>query len=163
MWSLSRLKRTGLRPTGSLSGAPTTKWLAPCVVLALLVSSPCYGQPKPKVEVFTLSTIAMMNTHGATIYYVDGISQVENFLSAGLPKDPGAAESIVKDRWGRLGREGNQRLQHAGVGLGRSVQLGVNRAPAIVFDGKAIVYGVTDVAQALEIYRRSAAAGGGGR
>jgi integrating conjugative element protein (TIGR03757 family) len=130
------------------------------VVCALLVSSVCYGQQHPKVEVFTLSTIAMTNTSGATMYYVDGISQVQNFLSAGLPKDPTAAQSIVKERWGRLGRDGNQRMQQAGVGIGRSVQLGINRAPAIVFDDKAIVYGVTDVAQALQIYRQSSASRG---
>jgi integrating conjugative element protein (TIGR03757 family) len=130
------------------------------VAVAGLLASPtvCAQQPL-KTEVFTLSTIAMTNTPGATIYYVDGISQVQNYLSAGLPKDPAAAQVIVKERWGPLGRQGNQRLQNAGVGLGRAVQLGINRAPAIVFDDKAVVYGVTDVAYAAQLYRSSLASG----
>jgi integrating conjugative element protein (TIGR03757 family) len=122
-------------------------------VAGMLISVTVSAQQPIKTEVFTLSTIAMSNTPGATIYYVDGISQIENFLSAGLPKDPVAAQAIAKERWATLGRQGNQRLQNAGVGLGRAVQLGINRAPAIVFDDRAIVYGVTDVAYAAQIYR----------
>jgi integrating conjugative element protein (TIGR03757 family) len=125
----------------------------------LHVSVTVSAQQPIKTEVFTLSTIAMTNTPGATIYYVDGISQIQNFLSAGLPRDPTAAQAIAKERWGTLGRQGNQRLQNAGVGLGRAVQLGINRVPAVVFDDRAIVYGVTDVAYAAQIYRSRLASG----
>ena len=124
----------------------------------MVISLTVGAQQPVKTEVFTLSTIAMTNTSGATIYYVDGISQIQNFLSAGLPKEPAAAQAIAKERWGTLGRQGNQRLQNAGVGLGRAVQLGINRAPAIVFDDRAVVYGVTDVAYATQIYRSRLAA-----
>lgn len=127
-------------------------------VAGIVISLAVGAQQPVKTEVFTLSTIAMTNTSGATIYYVDGISQIQNFLSAGLPKEPAAAQAIAKERWGTLGRQGNQRLQNAGVGLGRAVQLGINRAPAIVFDDRAVVYGVTDVAYATQIYRSRLAA-----
>ena len=125
----------------------------------MFVSLANYAQQPIKIEVFTLSTIAMTNTLGSTIYYVDGISKIQNFLSTGLPKDPAAAQVMAKERWGTLGRQGNQQLQNAGVGLGRAVQLGINRAPAIVFDDKAVVYGVTDVAYAAQIYRSRLASG----
>jgi Protein of unknown function (DUF1525) len=74
--------------------------------------------------------------------------------------DTAAAQVMAKERWGTLGRQGNQQLQNAGVGLGRAVHLGINRAPAIVFDDKSVVYGVTDVAYAAQIYRSSLASGG---
>lgn len=170
MWSLTRLKRFGVRTMairGSIHRCDTRDRHAPaCRLVAFMValtglhvSVTVNAQQPIKTEVFTLSTIAMTNTPGATIYYVDGISQIQNFLSAGLPKDPAAAQAIAKERWGTLGRQGNQRLQNAGVGLGRAVQLRVNRAPAIVFDDRAIVYGVTDVAYAAQIYRSRLASG----
>ena len=170
MWSLIRLKRYGVRamakPYSTHRGLPRDRRERACrpgalvvAVAGILVSLTVNAQQPIKIEVFTLSTIAMTNTPGSTIYYVDGISKIQNFLSAGLPKDPAAAQVMAKERWGTLGRQGNQQLQNAGVGLGRAVQLGINRAPAIVFDDKAVVYGVTDVAYAAQIYRSRLASG----
>ena len=174
MWSRIRLKRFGVSTMAKRDSAhrcqPRDRRASACrtgasmvAVAGLLVSLTVSAQQPLKTEVFTLSTIAMTNTPGATIYYVDGISQVQNYLSAGLPKDPAAAQVMAKERWGTLGRKGNQRLQNAGVGLGRAVQLGINRAPAIVFDDKAVVYGVTDVAYAAQLYRSSLASGATGK
>ena len=170
MWSLIRLKRYGVKAMAKRYSTHRSQPRDRCawahrpgalVVAAagMFVSLAIYAQQPIKIEVFTLSTIAMINTPGSTIYYVDGISQIQNFLSAGLPKDPAAAQVMAKERWGTLGRQGNQQLQNAGVGLGRAVQLGINRAPAIVFDDKAVVYGVTDVAYAAQIYRSRLASG----
>ena len=38
-------------------------------------------------------------------------------------------------------------------GLAAALQYGLTKVPAIVFDGAAVVYGVTDVNQARAIYR----------
>ena len=170
MWSLIRLKRYGVKAMAKRYSTHRSQPRDRCawahrpgalVVAAagMFVSLAIYAQQPIKIEVFTLSTIAMTNTPGSTIYYVDGISKIQNFLSTGLPKDPAAAQVMAKERWGTLGRQGNQQLQNAGVGLGRAVQLGINRAPAIVFDDKAVVYGVTDVAYAAQIYRSRLASG----
>ena len=44
-------------------------------------------------------------------------------------------------------------VQNAAVGLAKAMQYGIDRYPAIVFDGKAVVYGLTDLNSALDHYR----------
>ena len=44
-------------------------------------------------------------------------------------------------------------MQRAAMGLAKAVQYGVDRYPAIVFDGQMVVYGVTDLEAALQYYR----------
>ena len=133
MWSQTGSSRIALRMPALLGWVRRrlrpTRTIA--VLAGLLVSLTVAAQQPVKVEVFTLSTIVMTNTPGATIYYVDGISQIQHWLSAGLPKDPAAAQIIVKERWSTLGRAGNERLQNAGVGLGRvvEVQEGIHAEP----------------------------------
>ena len=41
---------------------------------------------------------------------------------------------------------------NAAKGLMRALQYGINRYPAIVFDGQAVVYGVTDIETAARLY-----------
>ena len=41
----------------------------------------------------------------------------------------------------------------AAEGLGRAVGYGLDRYPAIVIDGAAVLYGTTDVAQAITRYQ----------
>ncbi|MEA2093693.1 MAG: DUF1525 domain-containing protein [Pseudomonadota bacterium] len=38
------------------------------------------------------------------------------------------------------------------MGLARALQYGIDRYPAIVFDGQLVVYGVTELGQALHQY-----------
>ena len=45
-------------------------------------------------------------------------------------------------------------LENAAKGLVQAMQYGIDRYPAIVFDGVAVVYGVTDVIAATQIYQR---------
>ena len=42
--------------------------------------------------------------------------------------------------------------KNAAFGLAKAVQYGVDRYPAIVFEGRAVVYGVTDLVEALNRY-----------
>ncbi len=44
-------------------------------------------------------------------------------------------------------------VKNAAVGLSKAMQYGVDRYPAIVFDGEVVVYGLTDLSSALEYYR----------
>jgi integrating conjugative element protein (TIGR03757 family) len=44
-------------------------------------------------------------------------------------------------------------MQRAAMGLAKAVQYGVDRYPAIVFDGQVVVYGITDLEAALQHYR----------
>ena len=99
----------------------------------------------PSVEVFTLSTLPVTGAQGATVYYLDAVVLLEQHLSAQLPTDPTQAQALVAQRIAALGPQLEARARAGAEGLARAAQLGVQRAPAIVFDGKWAVYGVIDV------------------
>lgn len=109
-------------------------------------------QKVPSVEVFALSTIPIVNPRDARLYYLDGIAQIEATLTDGLPPNEQQARSIAEDRIRRLGVGIQNQMRQAGIGLGRALQFRLQRVPAIVFNGKYVVYGVTDVDNARRIY-----------
>ena len=45
-------------------------------------------------------------------------------------------------------------IQRAALGLAKMVRYGLDRVPAIVLDGEAVVLGVTDPGEALRRYRQ---------
>jgi integrating conjugative element protein (TIGR03757 family) len=133
------------------------------ITLALLVTANGAVQTdeRLRVEVFTSSDRPIetdfkpgerVNT--VDVYVVDGIERIEAGLSRGLPNDPDAANPIVLARIGQMDPAQIELLQRAARGLSRDVQYGLDRYPAIVFDGQAVVYGVADVAEALHRYRQ---------
>ncbi|MEW8357398.1 MAG: TIGR03757 family integrating conjugative element protein [Candidatus Thiodiazotropha sp.] len=87
------------------------------------------------------------------IYELDGVQHIEAKLSKGLPADPEQSKRVVLHRFQQLSEEDRARMLRAAVGLAKAMQYGVDRYPAIVFDGQAVVYGVTDVQSALAHYR----------
>ncbi|PLY13899.1 MAG: TIGR03757 family integrating conjugative element protein [Sedimenticola sp.] len=87
------------------------------------------------------------------VYELDGIRRTEAKLSEGLPADPEQSKRVVLQRFQQLSEEDRTRIQRAAMGLAKATQYGVDRYPAIVFDGQAVVYGVTDVQTALAHYR----------
>lgn len=123
-----------------------------CIFLCFFSGTLFAANSLPRVEVFALSTIPMVNTLNAQVYYLDGIAQLENALSDGLPPNQELSEKVVQERIRRLGPQIQEQMRSSGVGLGRALQLKIQRVPAIVFDGKYIVYGLTDVDAARRIH-----------
>jgi integrating conjugative element protein (TIGR03757 family) len=126
--------------------------LAVSAVLAL--HGPAIGAAEPAVEVYTLSTLPVTNARDATVYYLDAIALLEQHLSQNLPPDPARAQQVVTQRMAALGSELESRTRAGAAGLARVAQLELQRAPAIVFDGKWAVYGVTDVDVARRLFAR---------
>jgi len=87
------------------------------------------------------------------IYELDGIQHIETKLSIGLTADPEQSKRIVLQRIQQLHEDDRAQMQHAAMGLAKAVQYGVDRYPAIVFDGQVVVYGLTDLEVALQHYR----------
>lgn len=87
------------------------------------------------------------------IYELDGIQRIEAKLSKDLSADSEQSKRIVLQRLQKLGAADRAQMQLAAMGLAKAVQYGVNRYPAIVFDGQMVVYGVTDLEAALQYYR----------
>ena len=81
-------------------------------------------------------------------YNLDAHRNLEKKLSEGLPTDLVEAERIANERLMALpGLE----VQAAFQGIALATQWDIRKAPAYVFDdGRAVIYGVTDLAVALK-------------
>jgi integrating conjugative element protein (TIGR03757 family) len=143
----------------------------PCVWLVSLVlfadatcADPRGPNPPPVIEVFTSAERPLVETDAndsggdwqglaITVYEIDGIQSLERELSLDLPVEPQPSKAMVLKRLQRLNAPTRARMQSAATGLSKTLQYGVERYPAVVFDGEAVVYGLTDLNIALEQYQ----------
>ena len=93
-----------------------------------------------------------LRTATITTYAVDGLERFESGLSEGLPADPDAAKAEALRRIQHLDDARMAPAKNAAFGLAKAVQYGVDRYPAIVLDGRAVVFGVPDLGEALDRY-----------
>ena len=108
--------------------------------LALLACS-----AQADVIAFTLSSIPL-ETDGATVYVLDEGDRFAAALGAGLPGDPVEALAEVRRRLATPeGRAARRRIEAASAGRAQAVRLGIGKLPAVVVDGRYVVYGVRDV------------------
>jgi len=90
----------------------------------------------------------------AAVYEIDGIQRFQAFLSQDLPGDPEAAKQTALKRVGQLDAGQKESIRRAALGLAKASQYGLDRYPAVVLEGRAVVYGVTSLADALDHYRQ---------
>jgi len=110
-------------------------------------------------EVFTTSERPVtgagderLQTATLMTYHVDGLERFDSRLSEGLPADPKAAKAEALRRVQQLDDARMTLAKNAAIGLAKAVQYGVDRYPAVVFDGQVVVYGLTDLVEALDRY-----------
>jgi len=117
------------------------------------------------IEVFTSSDLPITGgavispvpgrpTSDLQIYELDGIQSIEAKLSKDLTADPEQSKRVVLQRFQQLHEEDREQMQRAAMGLAKAVQYGIDRYPAIVFDGEVAIYGVTDIDEALHRYQQ---------
>ena len=87
------------------------------------------------------------------VYELDGIQRIEMNLSKDLTGDPEHAKRVVIQNIQQLDEVDRAQMQHTALGLAKAIQYAIDRYPVIVFDGEAVVYGVTDLTAAIEQYR----------
>jgi len=87
------------------------------------------------------------------VYRLDGIQSMERTLSDGLPPDVSVAKQIALQRLQHMDQHSTVQMRQAADGLAKAMHYGIDRFPAIVFNGQAVVYGVTDVKAALAQYQ----------
>jgi len=138
-----------------------------CLASVLLYSGAAFAdqhhQNQPHaIEAFTSVKYPFVGASGIrnkahgldiTIYEIDGIESMEQGLSIDMPADPEKSKRIALYRIQQINDHTKTKMQMAAQGLAKAMQYGVDRYPAIVFDGQAVVYGVTDVQTALAHYR----------
>ena len=115
-----------------------------------------------RVEVFTGHNLPIQPVQrGGTasakmmieVYEIYVIERLEAKLSEHLPTDPNAERRIGMARIPPPDSAEVKQVARAAVGLVRAAEYGIDRYPAVVFDGHAVVYGVTDIGEALRQYR----------
>jgi len=112
-------------------------------------------EPSIAIEVFTGSMNPVANgTDGITVYCIDRIDRIQQELSKDLPANPEAAKQTALRRFQRMDNKLSHELENASNGLLQAMDYGIDRYPAIVFDGNAVVYGITDVRAATQRYRQ---------
>jgi integrating conjugative element protein (TIGR03757 family) len=112
------------------------------------------SEPPLRIEVFANSAMPITNAVGATVYVLDALQLLEEQLSQGLPATEAEAVPVARERVRRLGATLQQRAANASQGMVLAARYGIDRIPAVVIDGRAIVYGITDVEQAVAAYRQ---------
>jgi integrating conjugative element protein (TIGR03757 family) len=115
----------------------------------------------PTIEIFTTMDRPITITESArqrgaalTVYHVDGLERFEAYLSQALPRESAAAEAEALRRLQALNTTRLRSAKDAAHGLTLAGLYGIERSPAIVFDGHAVVYGVNDLHTALAQYQR---------
>jgi len=87
-------------------------------------------------------------------YELDGIQRLEAKLSKDLTADSKQSKRVVLQRFQQLNEEDRAQLQRSAMGLAKVAQYGFDHYPAIVFDGEVVIYGVTDIREALYRYKQ---------
>jgi len=118
----------------------------------VLAGCPGPGAVAAEVVAFTLSSMPLRSTGGtATVHVLDARDGHAEAFGAGLPDDPERALAEVKRRMATAaGRAALARLASAAAGNALAGRLGIEKLPAVVVDGRYVVYGVRDVARAVE-------------
>ena len=139
---------------------PSNPFRIPALAMAIVlvaVNGVVSANDQPLVEVFTASDVPINPDHQVDrlqVYEIDVIRQFEKEISRGLSEDVNTAKHQAIERVTQLDEKQKQQVQRSAIGLTKAMQYGIDRYPAIVFDGEAVVYGVTDLADAMNRYRQ---------
>ncbi len=108
------------------------------------------------VEVFansdTVITGADAGRYAVQVFRVDTIRMLELELERGLPPTEAEALPVVRARIKAMGAMFAQRSQQGGAAVMAAQSYGLKSYPAMVFAGKAVVFGYTDVAAAARMF-----------
>ena len=136
--------------------------LLAALIIAATALSPAYAEApveRLRLDVFTTedrpvrgATEFLKHHPGATLHVhrVDRIERLEAELSVNLSTNPDKARRQALERLQGLSKEHQEQLEQTAKGLALALQLGVKRIPAIVIDQERVIYGVTDLAAALQ-------------
>jgi len=90
-----------------------------------------------------------------SVLNLDSVQSIEVRLGKGLPGDEKLARAIMEERVAESGRaQLDAQLRAAYLPLGTMMAYGLDRYPVIIFDQQAVIYGVTDLAQAIDQYHQ---------
>ena len=117
----------------------------------------------PHIEVFTTENQPITGVNAILednpwanlhVHKLDAIERLEDELSSGLSANPDHAKRQALQRLQRISSDTEEQLERTARALAAAAQLGIEKYPAIVFDHKVVIYGLTDLPLALSVYRK---------
>ena len=116
-----------------------------------LAACPGPGAVAAEVVAFTVSSMPLRATGGTRVHVLDERDGHAEAFGAGLPGDPERALAEARRRLETpAGRAALARIAEAAAGNALAGRLGIEKLPAVVVDGRYVVYGERDVARAVE-------------
>ena len=129
--------------------------LSVIVAFRLITNLQANDAEGPVIEAFVGNIeLGLREPENTTVYNIERIAHLQQALSKDLPSDPEKAKQLVLARFQWIDTQLSHELENAAYGLVQAMQYGIDRYPAIVFDGKAVVYGITDIRAASQVYRQ---------
>ncbi|KTT49724.1 thioredoxin [Pseudomonas oryzihabitans] len=129
-----------------------------CLLMALFAGY----LPLAHADVLAISDHAhpLTNLAGARVVLLDAPERLEQQLSEGLPADPRQAAALMQQRLRSASAQQLSRdLVKAHQDVADAWSLGVTKVPAVVVDGRYVVYGQSDVAAAVASIARYRSSG----
>ena len=103
----------------------------------------------------SLSVIAPSPSLDVKVLNLDAVTAVERNLSEDLPADSVQAQALVEQRIAEIGRSNLEaEIRKAYLPLATMMSYGLDRYPVIIFDRRAVIFGVTDLPWAISQYRQ---------
>lgn len=111
--------------------------------------------PIKSIEVFANSAM-LITPKGADakIYWMDGIARMGDEISKGLPKNQKDAQAYLLTNRPAIEKRYRPQIANAGQGITLGLKYGIEKIPAIVINHESVIYGLTDVNEALAHYQR---------
>jgi integrating conjugative element protein (TIGR03757 family) len=103
----------------------------------------------PDVLVVTDAQHPVAAGPGTRLILLDQPRRLKAELSSNLPPDPQRAASLIRQRLKAGGVELQRQFQHAYQDVTNAWRLGVTHIPAVVVDGRYVIYGEPNVEDAI--------------
>lgn len=109
------------------------------------------------VEVFANSAMNVVSPNAEApylvkVYRVDGLSLIEGDLKRNMPKDEKQAKAYFQANQAAIKKRYAPVAANAANGITRAIHYKLDRIPAVVINQRSVVYGVTNVEQAVALY-----------
>lgn len=135
------------------------RWLG-AGVLALGAALPLRAQGIATVEVFANSAMRITPAsdqglpYKLDVYRLDAMQNAENLVNQSLPQTEAEAMAWIRANEARLRRHFQPLVANSANGITLAMHYRLQRLPAIVINRQTVVYGITDVPQAVELASR---------
>lgn len=146
-----------------VAGALFRRLLAPWALLAVaLATLPARAQDLyhgiTKVEVFANSAMVITpiqaEQYQLVIYRLDALKTVEAAINRNIPKTEAAARAYFAANQAEIKRQITPAVLNGANGIAMARHYKLDRIPAIVVDGVSVIYGVTNVDQAIAMVQK---------